>query len=553
MKKLIALMLTLALLGSMVTLATAEEDLYGYAEPITLKVGRNTTDVEFFGGEDWENNSWTDLYKEHGIQLETLFAVDDSQFSTKLATSILSGNYPDIIKATLSEYTNYADGDVIADITDLIDEYASDELKEYIYGDGGTAMNCLKVNGRIYGLPKMASAYGSIPVMFIRGDWLKNLGLEAPKTMEELKAVAHAFTYDDPDQNGENDTYGLALSGVSVLTTNWGDTSEFFEAYGANLGTDGMGIIAKEDGTVTWGGTNSEGMKAALTLLHDMYEDGSLVKDFITMTASNVSEEAGSGRCGIFVAPMWGAMNPIYDVRKVQPDAEFITIAMPNGLEDTVSKLFLPVAFNGVFCVSSECERPEALIKIMNLSVYYLVHPADTTEYYKYYGDYDKNTGWKVALTDTMEAEKNYSCFLKMAPALESRSTDGLTPYEADIYNSLVTYIDAVADGTYDVNDAAFQGPVGRYTVYGDPQCAYAAIDEMIKAERFVPSAFNAPLTEDQADVTATLKKMTIETIVKIITGSEPVEYYDTFLASWLANGGQDYIDVAQDWYTAQQ
>ncbi|MBQ6527988.1 MAG: extracellular solute-binding protein [Clostridia bacterium] len=553
MKKLLALVLTLVMLFSLSAAALAEDGIEGYETPITLKVGRNTTDVEFYGGEDWDNNSWTKLYADHGINVETLFAVDDSQFSTKLATSILSGNYPDIISCSLAEYTNYADGDVIADITDLIDQYASDELKEYIYGDGGSAMNCLKVNGRIYGLPKMSSAYGSIPVMFLRGDWLKNLGLEIPTTMEELKAVAHAFTYNDPDGNGANDTYGLALSGVSVLATNWGDTSEFFDAFNANIGTSGMGIVAGEDGKVTWGGTNTEGMKAALTLLHEMYEDGSLVKDFITMTGSNISEEAGSGRCGIFTAPMWGAMGPIFEVRKTQPEAEFIAIAMPDGIEGTESKMFLPVAFSGVYCISSECEHPEALIKLMNLSVHYLVHPADAEEYYRYYGDYEKNTGWKLALTDTLEAEKNYSCFLKMAPAIESRSTDGLTPYELDIYTSLIKYIDAVADGTYDPSDSAFQGPVGRYTVYGDPNCAYKAIDDMIKADRFTPSAFNAPLTEDQADMTATLKKMTIETIVKIITGSEPIDYYDTFLASWLANGGQDYINVAQEWYSAQQ
>ena len=549
-KKLLALALALCFALSMT--AFAEDDLYGYETPITLKVGRNTTDVEFYGGEDWENNTWTTLYNEHGIQLDTLYAVDNTQADTKLATAIMSGNYPDIIKTTLSQYTNYADGGVIADITDLIDEYASDELKEYIYGDGGLALDCLKVDGRLYGLPKMSSSYGKIPVMFIRKDWLNNLGLEAPTTMEELMAVAHAFTYDDPDGDGQDNTYGLVLSGVDVLTSNWGDTSMFFDAYNANVGTDGMGIVEQVDGTVTWGGTNAEGMKAALTLLHEMYEDGSLVKDFITMTSSNVSEEAGAGRCGIFCAPMWGAMGPIFDVRKIQPEAEFISIPMPAGLTDETTKEFLPVAFDGVFCISSQCANPEALIKLMNLSVHYLVHPADAEEYYRYYGDYDTTTGWKLALTDTMAAEKNYECFLKMGAALENRSTDGLTPYELDIYNSLVTYIDAVADGTYDPQDASFQGPVGRYTVYGDPECAYAAIDAMIQADRFIPSAFNAPLSEDQADATATLNKMTVETIVKIITGSEAVDYYDTFLNTWMVSGGEDYIEVAQAWHEAQ-
>lgn len=39
-------------------------------------------------------------------------------------------------------------------------------------------------------------------MMFIRQDWLDNLNLEIPTTMEELKAVAKAFTEQDPDGNG---------------------------------------------------------------------------------------------------------------------------------------------------------------------------------------------------------------------------------------------------------------------------------------------------------------------------------------------------------------
>ncbi len=35
--------------------------------------------------------------------------------------------------------------------------------------------------------------------MWIRQDWLDNLGLEAPRTWDELVAVAEAFVKEDPD------------------------------------------------------------------------------------------------------------------------------------------------------------------------------------------------------------------------------------------------------------------------------------------------------------------------------------------------------------------
>ena len=117
-----------------------------------------------------------------------------------------------------------------------------------------------------------------------------------------------------------------------------------------------------------------------------------------------------------------------------------------------------------------------------------------------------------------------------------------------DIYTSLITYLDAVAAGTMDPQDSSFESPVARYTVYGDPQGAYAAISAMIEDDRWVTSAYNAALTDEQADISAMLKKMLVETIVKIVTGAESVDYYDTFLSSWMANGGDTYIADAQAW-----
>lgn len=43
----------------------------------------------------------------------------------------------------------------------------------------------------------------------IRKDWLDKLGLKVPKTTDEFFEVMKAFTFNDPDGNGRDDTYGL--------------------------------------------------------------------------------------------------------------------------------------------------------------------------------------------------------------------------------------------------------------------------------------------------------------------------------------------------------
>ena len=47
---------------------------------------------------------------------------------------------------------------------------------------------------------------------FFRKSWLDVLDLKAPATLEELYQVSKAFTYEDPNGNGENDEYGMNVN-----------------------------------------------------------------------------------------------------------------------------------------------------------------------------------------------------------------------------------------------------------------------------------------------------------------------------------------------------
>ncbi len=548
-RKAMAVLLALTLLGSQTAVfAEAEEgaaqevDYYGFEEPVTIKIGiSRAADFEYDEGETALENHWMDLYREHNIVPELLYEVDSSQAATKLSTAIMSGDYPDILRGNPSEYMNYARTGVVADITDVFEEYATDELREYLNTDGGLAMQSVMVDGRLYGLPLMGSPYDSVMLMFIRQDWLDNLGLSVPQTMDEFKEVAHAFTYDDPDQNGQNDTYGLALDGMNVLTNNVGDASAIFNAFGASLGTDGMAFVEAEDGTVTWGGTNVEGMKAALQLLQDMYADGSLPTDFITMDSNSIFEETGGGRCGIWFAPMWGAMVPNSNAIISDPDAHMVCAPAPDGLDQGGTRPFLVSSVSSIFSVSSKCEHPEVLIKLMNLSVQKLCYPESEEEYNKYYD------GWKLSLTDTLLPLKNYDNYQKESKALETGDTSELNTEQSGDYTNMKAFLDAYNSGDYDPEDPAFQAGVGLYTVFGDPNGSYAALDKLITSDQFTLSAYNSIPTDAMAENAATLKKLLVETIVKIITG-EPVDSYDDMLSTWYALGGETVIADAQAW-----
>ena len=88
--------------------------------------------------------------------------------------------------------------------------------------------------------------------------WLDNLGLEVPRTWDEMAAVAEAFVTQDPDGNGEADTIGIL--GPS--------NSDHMNAIGANqFGLDPLFSsfqsypqywLQDEDGTVEYGSIQPE-------------------------------------------------------------------------------------------------------------------------------------------------------------------------------------------------------------------------------------------------------------------------------------------------------
>lgn len=529
--------------------AEAEEEvnLYGFDEPVTVKIGVSyaaASDFTFYGGETVEDNAWVDLYKENNIIPEVLYEVDPSQAETKLSTAIMSGDYPDIFQSTGAEYKNYVDSGVVADITEAYEKYASDELKAYMTYDGGMAMESLYVDGRLYGLPKVSDPYSGAHIMWIRQDWLDNLGLEIPGTMDEFKEVAHAFTYDDPDGNGKDDTYGLALDGINVINDSVGNTEPVFRAYGAYPGKNGLTYLDGGNGEIVWGGANTEAMKAGLQLLQDMYAEGTLAKDFVTMDSESIFAEAGAGKCGIWFGPNWGGMNPAIDATQNDINCHIVAAAVPSGT-DMPTKAYASSSANTVYYVSSQCEHPELLIKLWNLSVKYQNADYCTAdEYNMYFGDSANYSGWKTSIIYG-EGNNGRSTNLALAAALEAGDDSALNAKQIENYTSMKAYMDAVADGTFDSTDTTQQRGLSLYTVHADPQCAWKVLHKMKDQNDYVEAAYNGIPSEEVSNASATLQKLLVETIVKIITGAQDVDSYDSFLDTWYAMGGQDAMDEA--------
>lgn len=130
-------------------------------------------------------------------------------YKNKLSLLIASGDAPDLFTLGGGDTIDLNKDGVMADLSN----YQNSEKMPNLYNWAE------QKNVDAYQLPN-SHTRGYVPVKsftefayFIRQDWLDNLGLKMPTNYEELTEVARAFSKDDPDGNGKNDTYALSMPG----------------------------------------------------------------------------------------------------------------------------------------------------------------------------------------------------------------------------------------------------------------------------------------------------------------------------------------------------
>lgn len=120
-----------------------------------------------------------------------------------------SGTYPHImlISTVNSSVVRAVKDDIFWDITDKLTD--SEKFPNLAQTDPDINHN-ISFDGRVYGVYR-ARELGRSGVT-IREDWLDNLGLEMPTTIDEFYNVLKQFKEGDPDRNGIDDTYGMIVT-----------------------------------------------------------------------------------------------------------------------------------------------------------------------------------------------------------------------------------------------------------------------------------------------------------------------------------------------------
>ena len=152
--------------------------------------------------EDWVG--YDILRNELGIDLKlTMLPSSEADQDVKIQAAGAGNDLPDLFQVRRPILVNLVNQGLVAQVDDCFDKMPIRTAQQY---DADSIRNST-IDGHVYGFASPGMIVRNEGLL-IRKDWLDNLGLEIPTTTDELMEVLRAFTFDDPDGNGRDDTYG---------------------------------------------------------------------------------------------------------------------------------------------------------------------------------------------------------------------------------------------------------------------------------------------------------------------------------------------------------
>jgi putative aldouronate transport system substrate-binding protein len=218
-------------------------------------------------------------------------------------------------------------------------------------------LDSARIDGKLYGVPfqKIKARYGVV----VRQDWLDNLGLEVPHTIEDLTKVAHAFAHDDPDGNGKDDTTGF-YDREESFKVGFRSLSGYFGA--------GSQFEVTDDGQVVPTFT-TDAYKDAMEWYRGVYEDGGVNQEFVTVQKQNQQDGIAQGKGGIVVTGLFEAKNYLALAESADPETP-MEWALVNDItyEDVPRRILTDTGggMGGWLAIpKSEVESEEELKKVL--------------------------------------------------------------------------------------------------------------------------------------------------------------------------------------------
>lgn len=271
----------------------------------------------------------------------------EEKFNTLMASSALPAIT--ILREVKSAgFINAARAGMFWDLGPYIDQF------ENIAAIDKTIMKNVQTDGVQYLIPRTRDTIRA--GLIIRTDWLENLDMKMPETLEELHDILYAFTFSDPDGNGQDDTYGLATYDQGMK-----NVAAQINVYmgGVNIwGVDGDGNLYSQYGTPEY--------TQALDWLRSCYSEGLMNNDFPVSNDKTGPFTDGKAGC-LFLGNMEDATTTLNSLTQVNPDATVDVTQIL--LKEAGAEPHIPgyQGYNGALAIPKTAVKDEAeLLKVLS-------------------------------------------------------------------------------------------------------------------------------------------------------------------------------------------
>lgn len=301
--------------------------------------------------------------------------VPGNVYTDRLNAAIVTGTLPKIVQVMATDLkstsvVNAIRSGVFWEIAPYLRDYPN--LMKYLKPD-------LLQNGAYFG--KVYGLYWELEVsrqgIQYRKDWLDKLGLQEPRTIDELYQVMTAFAKNDPDGNGKQDTYGLVDRNDLIYGA--------FKNLSSYFGTpNGWGV---SDGKLIPEFMTKEYLDT-MKFMRRLYVEGLINPDFSVTSKSQQEEMFYQGQGGIMIGNLF-APTTRDRLKKFNPKAEVEVLNRIRGPKG--DRIWASTGLGGLYLfpkssVKSETELRELLTffdRLLTEEVYNLVTYGVEDRHYK--------------------------------------------------------------------------------------------------------------------------------------------------------------------------
>lgn len=429
-------------------------------------------------------------------------------YLNQLNLKIAANEMPDLFMPWQGVEASLAKTGAIADLTDLLPEYAPNVWKS-IPQD---VWNIVKANdpggeGRIYYIPNVVN-YGRTAGL-IRQDWLDKVEMPMPTTQEEYVQVLEAFRDKDPNGNGQKDE--IPTGGREQVR--WMD--HLFAMYGVAM-YEGYPDWDLYDGKLTYSAVTPN-MKAALEFAAKLYKDGLMDKESLLNTGTQWNGKIDSNRVGNYYHWSEAVIDRLEPIKKntgVEADYTVLPIPKVEGYEG--------------FYTWKRIQNPAWVVK----------------------NNKDKNkTMATLKLLNNLYDEKNWNDLYLGVEGMHHTITNGKATLLPDDKSTMENKAFKPWEylSTLEFSKELYQNNSTESRAWAINQ----NVRNMEETQKYVKLIAGDGLPASIYDGFPDISNRTLylEYASKIILGQLPISKFDEFVEKWNKSGGEEVTKRANDWY----